>query len=133
MDRLTVLLAEDTRPIRQLLGCTLRQEGYHVLEACDGFHALTTASKFDGGIDALVSDVTMPRMNGDELARRLRLERPGIRVVLISGYSRSTIAVECDAFLQKPFTPNAFIECVRHVLRVQPKCCPAAPLARAAS
>jgi CheY-like chemotaxis protein len=72
-------------------------------------------------IDVLLSDVVMPRMGGAELARRLRSERPDLKVLFVSGYPRehgredaTSISHEC--FLQKPFTEGDLIDKLRDVL-----------------
>jgi two-component system, cell cycle sensor histidine kinase and response regulator CckA len=116
MDRLTVLLAEDMKPIRQLLGYSLRRAGYEVLEASNGTDALHTALQYPGAIHVVVSDVIMPGMNGIDLAKSVKVKRPTVKIVLISGYSRRAIEADCDGFLQKPFLPNALTECIRKVL-----------------
>jgi CheY-like chemotaxis protein len=106
---MTVLLAEDEVAIRSPLRRLLVAEGYRVLDACDGPGALEVAERHGGRIHLLLTDILMPGMNGAELARRLLLARPEIRVVFMSGYS--TDAVHANGiltpgatFLQKPFS-----------------------------
>src|SRR5258708_5953677 len=82
-----VLLAEDEERVRSLAARVLGQQGYKVIEACDGQQALEIAERCGGEIHLLFSDIMMPRMNGLELAERLRRCRPGIKVLLTSGYT----------------------------------------------
>jgi PAS domain S-box-containing protein len=117
----TVLLAEDEREVRSLIGFTLRRAGYTVLEAADGAEALRLCARYRGAIRLLVSDVVMPHLSGRELADRLKALHPDLRVLFVSGYTedavvRHGILKEEVAFLPKPFTPEALTCKVRTVL-----------------
>ena len=117
----TVLLVDDEPLVRTLAVRLLRGLGYRVLEAGDGEEALGVAREHRGDIELLVTDVLMPRMGGVELARLMRLERPGIEVLFMSGCTeRGAGAGEgldpASAFLQKPFTPGVLAERVRSLL-----------------
>lgn len=80
----TVLLADDNEFIRYSVGRLLRARGFRVIEAVDGANALELAT--DGGhVDVVITDYQMPRLNGVELLDRLRVVRPGVPVILISG------------------------------------------------
>jgi len=113
----TILLAEDQREVRELLASTLRKYGYRVLEAADGEQALQLGLR--NQIDLLVTDVVMPKIQGGELADRLRARLPALKVLFISGYSAvipeqgRSAATE---LLNKPFTPRFFVGKVREVL-----------------
>jgi two-component system, cell cycle sensor histidine kinase and response regulator CckA len=103
----------------------LEQYGYRVLPAADGEGALALSRSDPELIHLLLTDVVMPGMNGPQLADRLRAERPGIRVMLMSGYAADSLegrhAVGPDsAFLQKPFSPEALIRRVQHALDSAP-------------
>jgi PAS domain S-box-containing protein len=119
--RETVLVVEDDAEVRPLVASLLRRLGYTVLEA-DGFESAGAICRDHAGrIDALLTDVVMPDMRGPELADRLRAIRPGMRVLLMSGYSESTVASEESlppgyAFLAKPFTALDLATRVRAVL-----------------
>jgi DNA-binding NtrC family response regulator len=103
----TVLVVDDEAAIRLLLCQALRRCGFEALEAGTGSDALELAGRYSRPIDALVSDVVMPGMNGPELARRLSAIRPSLKVILISGYTDQPSAVQPDwVFLQKPFSPS---------------------------
>ena len=117
----TVLLAEDEKFVRQVFRKALCQEGYTVLEAADGAEGLHLAEEHPGPIHLLVTDVSMPRMNGVELARQLLLQRPQVKVVFMSGFSddgtlREEMSELGTLFLQKPFTPMVLLSEVRQVL-----------------
>jgi two-component system cell cycle sensor histidine kinase/response regulator CckA len=117
----TVLLAEDEDDLRRLLAQGLRMSGYDVLEAAKGPEALALASRHDGGIDLLVTDLVMPEMSGTVLAEHLKRSRPSIKVLFISGFTdnallRRGVLAHPVAFLQKPFTLAALSRKVREVL-----------------
>ena len=106
---MTVLVAEDEVGIRSPLRRLLLAHGYRVLDASDGASALEVARRYDGQIHLLLTDILMPGMNGGELARRLLLVRPGLRVIFMSGYSTEAInsngiLTPGATFLQKPFS-----------------------------
>ena len=87
----TVLVAEDEDGVRELAVESLERRGYRVLAAASGEEALKVANAYDGTIHLLISDVVMPGMKGPELADRLRVLRPGIRVLLMSGYATDVV------------------------------------------
>jgi signal transduction histidine kinase/CheY-like chemotaxis protein len=118
---ITVLLAEDEEGVRQLATEALRRHGYHVLAAPSGEAALTVAGGHDGTIHLLITDVVMPGMKGPELAERMRAMRPGIRVMLMSGYAADVVTPQDLAqatLLSKPFSTATLIKTVRAVLDV---------------
>jgi CheY-like chemotaxis protein len=87
----TVLLVEDDVSVRAIAVRALRAQGFVVLEAGDGIEALEVARQHSGDIHILVTDVVMPRLGGKELAERLVAERPQIKVLFASGYTRNAI------------------------------------------
>ena len=117
----TVLVVEDEAGVRELACQFLRVKGYTVLEARDGQEALEIAGRHQGVIHLLLSDMVMPRMNGDELAQRLKEIRPEIRVAFVSGYSEFARGDMGKGFpeapvLQKPFSPISLAKLVREAL-----------------
>ena len=118
----TVLLAEDEPLVRSLVSDLLRDQGYIVLEAANGLEALSMAQEYAGGqIDLLLSDVVMPLMGGRELAERLLMIFPGIKVLFMSGYTQgSTFYIDALGpqveLIQKPFPPNVLLLKVREVM-----------------
>jgi len=117
----TVLVAEDEDGVRELAVETLERRGYRVLAASSGEEALKTANAYDGTIHLLISDVVMPGMKGPELADRLRVLRPGVRVLLMSGYATDVVTpadLNEATFLTKPFAPETLVKIVRQILDV---------------
>ncbi len=117
----TVLLVEDDSDVRTFVQDVLRSQGYSVLAAVDGPHALKLVEQHDGPIDLLVTDVVMPRMMGSEVAARVTALRPGIRVLYISGYPGDTIVRQGatsteESFVQKPFSVVDLARRVRSLL-----------------
>jgi PAS domain S-box-containing protein len=117
----TVLLVEDEPMVRDLFRDVLEASGYRVLEAGNGIEALEVASRFEGGIDLLVTDVIMPGMAGGELVRRMAEVRPATKVLYVSGYTDDALVRRgvIDAgvsFLQKPCMPDELSRVVRQIL-----------------
>ena len=117
----TILLAEDDDAVRAIAREALERAGYRVLAAADGSAALELASRHDGPIDLLLTDVIMPGMNGRELAATLSRRRPGIRVLFASGYTDNVLAGQDAlapgvALLDKPFTPAELASKVRDII-----------------
>src|SRR5258708_5069765 len=83
--KIVILLAEDEHLVRNLVRTILINEGYAVLDANDGEHALEISRGFPGSIHMLLTDVKMPKMNGLELSQQIARERPGIKVLIMSG------------------------------------------------
>ena len=119
--RETVLLVEDEPAFRELLQRVLESNGYAVLVAADGRAALALAAAHDGAIELLLTDMILPGMSGSTIAERLRQDRPGVKVLYISGYSQEAVASKGmlgsgTAFLSKPFRLDAFLHKVRDLL-----------------
>jgi two-component system, cell cycle sensor histidine kinase and response regulator CckA len=116
----TLLLVEDEPAIRALAREILERHGYKVLEARHGFEALMISARHFDPIHLLITDIVMPQMSGSELAERIVLERPTIKVLYISGYTDDAIlhhgAAGAAVFLQKPFTPDRLVAKVREML-----------------
>jgi two-component system cell cycle sensor histidine kinase/response regulator CckA len=120
----TVLLVEDEDAVRALAREVLRRHGYIVLEARHGVDALRVAERHTDVIHLLVTDVVMPHMSGRELSERLAAERPALKTLFMSGYTDHALLPEDltpgAEFIQKPFTPDAFVRRVRRVLDAEP-------------
>jgi len=86
-----VLLVEDDDLVRDLAAISLRNYGYTVLEATDGFEALKICSSYQNPIHILVTDVVMPGMNGRELAEGVKSLCPAMKILYISGYTDNAI------------------------------------------
>ena len=117
----TILLAEDEDSVRAVAAAALERHGYRVLSAPDGEAALIIAQEYGQTIDLLLTDAVMPRMNGRELAEKVSMIRPSIRVLFASGYTDDAsllhgIRTDELSFLQKPFTAVDLLRRVRTVL-----------------
>jgi hypothetical protein len=117
-DQRTILIVEDQDGGRRLMADILRGSGHDVLEARHGAEALDVARRHDGAIDLVVTDLVMPRLSGDELARRLVELRPQIKVLFVSGYAPDARVSESGApLLRKPFRPDELAQRVRELLQ----------------
>lgn len=117
-----ILLAEDEPDARQVVRCFLEAHGYEVVQAADGQEAWDIASSSPTPFDALVTDVVMPRLDGKELATRLASRQPGLRVILMTGYTDDEGLRQGDIpegwfLLQKPFDARTLAERLRDQLR----------------
>jgi signal transduction histidine kinase/CheY-like chemotaxis protein len=116
----TILVVEDEESVRALVQKVLEKRGYNVLSAPNGAAALEIVGEGEP-IDLLLTDIVMPGIPGQDLARRVAELRPGILVLFMSGYAEDAIAgrgmLGPDAnFLEKPFTPSGLATIVRSVL-----------------
>ena len=112
----TILLAEDDGLLRGLARSVLQRAGYRVLEAGSGEEALEVSQRHGEAMDLLLTDMVMTgALDGNALADRLQLERPGIRVLCMSGYS-TEIGSSSYPLIYKPFTPSELLTAVRDVL-----------------
>jgi len=121
----TILLVEDEEAVRELTRIVLTAHGYQVVVAADSADAERLCEEHAGEIQLLLTDVIMPGVSGRELARRITLRRPKMRVLFMSGYTYNVIAQgglleEGTAFLQKPFTPTGLVHKIRDVLNHTP-------------
>jgi PAS domain S-box-containing protein len=114
----TILLVEDEEEARTVLRQILAGKGYRVLPAASGDEALAVAGELRDPIDLLLTDVTMPRMKGPELATRLSASRPQMRVIYMSGYNEEPLlgGEGAPLCLQKPFSAQTLARAVRGVL-----------------
>jgi DNA-binding response OmpR family regulator len=126
-----ILVADDAALIRNLVTLLLQHEGYFVLSAADGHEGLELSRNYPGPIDLLITDVQMPRMNGADLCGHLLEERPGIKVLLMSGADISEIVSQNVnmLFLPKLFDGQTLKARVRQILAapVQPPMRPSDP------
>ncbi len=118
----TILLAEDEEGVRTLIQEALETHGYTVLAAADGAEALALAARIPH-IDLLLTDLIMPKLNGNELYQRLSADLPALRVLFISGYPDDVIAAHdidnrTTHFLAKPFPVATLLAKIDGVLTV---------------
>jgi signal transduction histidine kinase/CheY-like chemotaxis protein len=116
----TLLIVEDEPAVRNLVASALRHDGYRLLLASSAEEALGIASGHDGQIDLLLTDAIMPGKSGLELANQMVAQRPGIPVIVMSGYTEESLAIsgltEPVSLLQKPFSPRDLRRRIREVL-----------------
>jgi signal transduction histidine kinase len=114
----TILVTEDEEAIRDLIEHVLSEQGYRVITAADGAEALDLVRQNDGEIDLVITDVVMPNLSGPEMVQRLRANRPGTKVIFMSGYAKqgSLAAIEEAEILEKPFSPQTILTLIRKVL-----------------
>jgi two-component system cell cycle sensor histidine kinase/response regulator CckA len=119
--RETILIVEDEDYVRKLLVRTLSAQGYTVLEASNSSDALTVCAPDQQAIDLILSDIVLPDMPGPQLVEKVRLIRPGIRVLYMSGYAEhkiinTEVLREGVFFIPKPFLPSELHKKIREVL-----------------
>jgi CheY-like chemotaxis protein len=116
----TILLVEDEATVRQVTRVYLESKGYTVLEAADAREALNICKDSQRPIQVLITDMVMPGLGGLELAKSASKLRPGLAIVLVSGYTDRAADTECAdigaQFLQKPFSLDALARTVRFLL-----------------
>ena len=110
-----VLLVDDDQSVLELVAHTLQARGYRVIEAGDAEEALQAAAQYKGPIPLLLTDIAMPNVNGLELARRIRLDRPETRIVYITAYA-DVFDVRGYLVIPKPFTPDQLLTTVKQAL-----------------
>ena len=112
----TVLVVDDEEGIRKYVDRVLQGAGYTTVVAPDGPEALRLAAGIPS-LDLIVTDVMMPEMSGCELARRLRMKNPDLKVLYVTGFSdrlfdEKVMMWENEAFVEKPCSMNALLEAV---------------------
>ena len=117
----TILLVEDEDVVREMASSVLNSYGYNVIEASYHVEAEEAFEKHQGIIDIMVTDVIMPQMSGKELAKKLLLSKPELKVLFMSGYTDGAIVhhgvlEKGINFIQKPFMPDALAKKIRDVL-----------------
>jgi DNA-binding NtrC family response regulator len=112
-----VLIVDDEPDILHVLRTALGRAGYLAKTATGAADAIRESRSLNGEIDLLLTDVVMPEMDGIELARQLASERPGLRVLLMSGYShvKSTLPM-----LRKPFQIDELLERIANAIEGSP-------------
>jgi PAS domain S-box-containing protein len=118
--RETLLIVEDEPSVRNLVASALRHDAYRLLLAGSAEEALVVSDGHDGPIDLLLTDAMMPGKSGVELAGLMADRRPGIPVIIMSGYTEETLDMPGlngrITLLQKPFTPRELRRRLREVL-----------------
>lgn len=120
-DQRLVLIADDDEDVLALLKLLLERSGHEVVAVCDGAQALTSVHARKP--DLAVLDITMPRVDGLEVLRRLRAdaETNGLPVVLLSAQAQEAdvkrgFAAGASAYVKKPFSPRELVERITALL-----------------
>ena len=112
----TILLIEDEEAVRRVARRALERYGYTVLMARDGQEGLEVLEREDSNVDLMLLDLSMPRMTGQEVLRRMDPDRAP-PVILFSGYATEEDAnVGAAAILEKPIGPRELLACIREIL-----------------
>jgi hypothetical protein len=122
----TILLVEDEDALRSATLEYLKRTGCRLLAAHDGCEALALLEHDSNRVDLLITDVIMPKMGGDELARQARRLYPKIKIIFVSGYNdemaaRAGVLDASCAFLPKPYTFRDLARKIHEVLSVAPQ------------
>ena len=122
----TILIVEDETGLLELVRNVLQGYRYHVLAASSGVEALRIWDEHNGRVDLLLTDMIMPGgMTGNDLAAKLRKQKPGLKVIYTSGYSSELTGKESGAnnttFLAKPYLPLQLAQTVRKCLDTSPE------------
>jgi CheY-like chemotaxis protein len=120
----SVLLVEDNDDLRESVADILDQLGYRVRVAADGRQGLAALAQ-DRRVDLVISDVVMPGLSGQEMARRIRETQPELPILFISGYTDNVVLRHglldgTFSFLEKPFTAERLGNKIREVLSPVP-------------
>jgi two-component system cell cycle sensor histidine kinase/response regulator CckA len=121
----TVLLVEDEPEVRAMLVEALVEGGYEVVDRGNGRDALGAFRESGGRIDLIVTDVSMPHLNGPALVRAARLHQPDVKALYVSGYADDQMMAEIEGdkysgYLQKPFSPDMLLSRIAEMLARQP-------------
>jgi PAS domain S-box-containing protein len=117
----TLLLVEDETAVRSSARRLLERHGYSVLEARHGADALRIVDQGEREVDLVLTDVVMPEMGGREMIERLRIRRPALKVLFMSGYTERAITTDGvmpprTGFVEKPFTMEQLLQRLRELL-----------------
>jgi two-component system, cell cycle sensor histidine kinase and response regulator CckA len=115
-----VLLVEDEPAVREFARRALETAGYTVLSTSSGKEALRTSERWSEQIDVLLTDVVMGDMNGPDVCKAMRVKRPALGVIYMSGFARDILdrrdTTAYDAFVAKPFSADALARAVSRVM-----------------
>ena len=114
-----LLIVDDDPQVRALVRAVLLKHGFPTVEASDGMSALSTLKSMDGAIGLMVSDFSMPGLDGEALARLVKAQFPSTPILLMSSERTACEAVSVDVFLPKPFLPSVLADAVRRLHKKQ--------------
>jgi PAS domain S-box-containing protein len=124
----TILVVDDEEGVREVAERMLQDLGFETIAAVDGRDALEAIEHIGETVTAVLLDISMPRMGGQETFRRLREHRPNLPIIMMSGYTEQTVAPQftgsgpgLTAFLQKPFLAEDLMVILREVVGAVPR------------
>lgn len=115
----TVMVVDDDAAVRHAIARSLDRAGFVVLQGADGADAIQTSRRHQGAIDILLTDASLPGMPIVQLLSQFRSDFPSAGVILCSGYARDGVVEDqsgFDAFLPKPFEPQALVDAVSSLI-----------------
>jgi len=112
----TVLIVDDNETLREFAAEVLRRNGYAVITAPDGRQALSALENNGEGVDLVITDVVMPRIDGRRLVHEIRKSNPRTRILLTSGYAEGWTGQDEIDVLEKPFSAQTLLSKVAAVL-----------------
>jgi two-component system cell cycle sensor histidine kinase/response regulator CckA len=113
-----VLLVDDEPTVLAMMARALTESGYDVLPATNGLEALELAANSRPRVDAMVTDLRMPQMDGEALAAALRQADPDLPILFVSGFNGGPAPTLPGTLLAKPFTPDQLVAAIGQLLSV---------------
>jgi CheY-like chemotaxis protein len=110
-----ILVVDDEEMIRSLVSLVLSSAGHQLLSAANGLEAIALFRSFPARINLVITDLTMPVLDGYELVRMIRHDQPDARIICMSGYTDRPYP-EGTIYLAKPFSPGQLREVVDRIL-----------------
>ena len=114
-----ILLVDDEPSVLAMMTRALTESGYDVLPATNGVEALELAAGAEPRVNAVVTDVRMPQMDGEALAAALRQADPELPILFVSGFNGGPAPTLPGTLLPKPFTPDQLVVAIGQLLTVQ--------------
>jgi CheY-like chemotaxis protein len=110
----TVLVVDDEPEVRKVVRTALLRRGYEVLEAEDGVAAFELLQRLSGGVQSLITEIHLPRMDGITLGQKVGADYPKIEVLYIAGFVAEPLTdIPSHRFLPKPFRSDALVQCIQ--------------------
>ena len=113
-----ILIVEDNKDLLETISETLKDEGYNVISALDGYEAIERVK--EGGVKIIIMDLKLPRMDGMETYRAIKKIEPTAVTVMMTGYAASDMANEAISegaygILQKPFETDELLNMIKKI------------------